>query len=204
MDAKTCMEKFQKIGVLNFATIGLDGSPQVRCISAIHYSENEMYFFTAPGKAFYDELIADGRVQILGYTKFKEMIRMSATAKQVEETERRKFIDIIFSEQPYLSNLYSGEKRYIGVIFVIKDAEIEYFNLGVNPIFRESYTIGNGKINFKGFEISENCISCGQCINVCPQSAITEGKPFKIDQTHCLHCGACRKVCPVNAVVKRG
>ena len=204
MDAKTCMEKFQKIGVLNFATIGLDGSPQVRCISAIHYSGNEMYFFTAPGKAFYDELIADGRVQILGYTKFKEMIRMSATAKQVEETERRKYIDIIFSEQPYLSNLYSGEKRYIGVIFVIKDAEIEYFNLGVNPIFRESYTIGNGKINFKGFEISENCISCGQCINVCPQSAITEGKPFKINQTHCLHCGACRKVCPVNAVLKRG
>ena len=111
MDAKTCMEKFQKIGVLNFATIGLDGSPQVRCISAIHYSENEMYFFTAPGKAFYDELIADGRVQILGYTKFKEMIRMSATAKPVDETERKKFIDIIFSEQPYLSNLYSGEKK---------------------------------------------------------------------------------------------
>ena len=168
MDAKTCMEKFQKIGVLNFATIGLDGSPQVRCISAIHYSENEMYFFTAPGKAFYDELIADSRVQILGYTKFKEMIRMSAAAKLVNETERRKFIDIIFSEQPYLSNLYSGEKRYIGVIFEIKDAEIEYFNLGVNPIFRESYTIGNGKINFKGFEISSNCISCGQCMNVCP------------------------------------
>ena len=204
MDVKTCMEKFQKIGVLNFATIGLDGSPQVRCISAIHYSENEMYFFTAPGKAFYDELIADSRVQILGYTKFKEMIRMSATAKLVNETERRKFIDIIFSEQPYLSNLYSGEKRYIGVIFVIKDAEIEYFNLGVNPIFRESYTIGNGKINFKGFEISSNCISCGKCMNVCPQSAITEGKPFKIDQTHCLHCGACSKVCPVNAILKRG
>lgn len=204
MDAKTCMEKFQKIGVLNFATIGLDGSPQVRCISAIHYSENEMYFFTAPGKAFYDELIADNRVQILGYTKFKEMIRMSAAAKLVDETERRKFIDIIFSEQSYLSNLYSGEKRYIGVIFVIKDAEIEYFNLGVNPIFRESYTIGNGKINFKGFEISSNCISCGQCMNVCPQSAITEGKPFKIDQTHCLHCGACSKVCPVNAILKRG
>ena len=204
MDAKTCMEKFQKIGVLNFATIGLDGSPQVRCISAIHYSENEMYFFTAPGKAFYDELIADNRVQILGYTKFKEMIRMSATAILVDETERKKFIDIIFSEQPYLSNLYSGEKRYIGVIFVIKDAEIEYFNLGVNPIFRKSYTIGNGKINFRGFEISENCISCGQCINVCPQSAITEGKPFNIDQTHCLHCGACRKVCPVSAILKRG
>lgn len=204
MDAKTCMEKFQKIGVLNFATIGLDGSPQVRCISAIHYTENEMYFFTAPGKAFYDELIADGRVQVLGYTKFKEMIRMSATAKQVGETARRKFIDIIFSEQPYLSNLYSGDKRYIGVIFVIKDAEIEYFNLGVKPIFRESYTIGNGKINFKGYEISDKCISCGQCRNACPQSAITEGEPFKIDQTHCLHCGACSKLCPVNAILKRG
>ena len=202
MDAKTCLEKYKHIGVLNFATVGMDGSPQVRCISAIHYEDNAMYFFTAPGKAFYDELIFDGRVQILGYTKFKEMIRTSAVAKLVDESERKKWIDIIFDEQPYLANLYAGEKRYIGVIFEIKDAEIEYFNLGVNPIFRELYTIGNGKINSKGYEISEKCIGCGQCSEACPQHAIDSGNPYVINQTHCLHCGACAKVCPANAVIK--
>ncbi|MDE6777465.1 MAG: 4Fe-4S binding protein [Oscillospiraceae bacterium] len=202
MDAKTCLEKYKRIGVLNFATVGMDGSPQVRCISAIHYEDNAMYFFTAPGKAFYDELIFDGRVQILGYTKFKEMIRTSAVAKLVDESERKKWIDIIFDEQPYLANLYADEKRYIGVIFEIKDAEIEYFNLGVNPIFRELYTIGNGKINSRGYEISEKCIGCGQCSETCPQHAIDSGNPYVINQTHCLHCGACAKVCPANAVIK--
>lgn len=202
MDAKTCLEKYKRIGVLNFATVGMDGSPQVRCISAIHYEDNAMYFFTAPGKAFYDELIFDGRVQILGYTKFKEMIRTSAVAKSVDESERKKWIDIIFDEQPYLANLYADEKRYIGVIFEIKDAEIEYFNLGVNPIFRELYTIGNGKINPRGYEISEKCIGCGQCSEACPQHAIDSGNPYVINQMHCLHCGACAKVCPANAVIK--
>lgn len=202
MDAKTCLEKYKRIGVLNFATVGMDGSPQVRCISAIHYEDNAMYFFTAPGKAFYDELIFDGRVQILGYTKFKEMIRTSTVAKLVDESERKKWIDIIFDEQPYLANLYAAEKRYIGVIFEIKDAEIEYFNLGVNPIFRELYTIGNGKINPRGYEISEKCIGCGQCSEACPQHAIDSGNPYVINQTHCLHCGACAKVCPASAVIK--
>lgn len=202
MDAKTCLEKYKRIGVLNFATVGMDGSPQVRCISAIHYEDNAMYFFTAPGKAFYDELIFDGRVQILGYTKFKEMIRTSAVAKLVDESERKKWIDIIFDEQPYLANLYASKKRYIGVIFEIKDAEIEYFNLGVNPIFRELYTIGNGKINPRGYEISKKCIGCGQCSEACPQHAIDSGNPYVINQTHCLHCGACAKVCPANAVIK--
>lgn len=33
MDAQTCLKKLQYVGVLNFATVGLDGAPQVRCIS---------------------------------------------------------------------------------------------------------------------------------------------------------------------------
>lgn len=45
MDAQTCLKKLQYVGVLNFATVGLDKSPQVRCISAVHYEPDALYFY---------------------------------------------------------------------------------------------------------------------------------------------------------------
>lgn len=205
MDEKICLQKLQYVGVLAFATADQYGNPQIRNISAIHYEPQGMYFFTAKGKAFCSELLNDGRVQILGYTKFKEMIRVSAKAVPAPETDQRKWIDTIFEEQLYLSNVYPDDIRLLaGIVFQITDAKIEYFNLGVNPIFRESYTIGNGHITFKGYQITDACIGCGKCLKNCPQRCIEMGKPYKIQQEHCLHCGNCQAVCPAKAVEKRG
>ena len=50
MDAKTCLQKLQYVGVLAFATVDKNGGPQIRNISAIHYEPETMYFFTAKGK----------------------------------------------------------------------------------------------------------------------------------------------------------
>lgn len=202
MDAKTCLKKMQFVGVLNVATVDEHSAPQIRCISAVHYDEDSLYFFTARGKNVAKELLTDGRVQILVYTKFKEMIRLSAKALPVADERQKTCIDTIFAEQPYLANLYPGEKRNIGICFEIKDASIEYFNLGVNPIFREVYTIGNGSAERKGYHITDNCIGCGKCLTVCPQSCIDKGNPapYNIRQNNCLHCGACFENCPIGAI----
>ena len=205
MDATTCLQKLQYVGVLAFATVDKNGGPQIRNISAIHYEPETMYFFTAKGKDFCRQLLSDGRVQILGYTKYKEMIRLSAKARPVSEVEQGKWIDAIFAEQPYLSNVYPGDTRKLaGIVFEIVDAEIEYFNLGVNSIFRESYTIGKGTVTGKGYQITDICIGCGTCAEHCPQRCIEAGTPYQIQQEHCLHCGNCHTVCPVQAVEKRG
>ena len=45
--------------------------------------------FTARSKNFCRELLADGRVQILGYTKHKEVIRLSARAFPVSPADMR-------------------------------------------------------------------------------------------------------------------
>lgn len=203
MDAQTCLKKLQCVGVLNFSTVGLDGTPQARCISAIHYTSDALYFFTARGKEFCRELLHDGQVQILAYTRYKEMIRVSAKAVPVPEAEQKRCIDLIFQEQPYLSNVYPGATREIGIVFVVQDMRIEYFHLGVKPIFRETYTLGKGKHTPKGYEITGECIGCGKCAQICPQQCVAPGTPYHIAQEHCLHCGNCFEQCPVQAVTKK-
>lgn len=192
------------VGVLAFATVDREGAPQIRNISAIHYEQDALYFFTARGKNFCRELMEDGRVQILCYTKYKEMIRLSGRAYAVDDSEQVKWRDSIFEEQSYLANVYPGDTKDIGIIFCIDKAEVEYFNLGVNPIFRETYHLGDFEIKEKGYFITDACIGCGTCKRNCPQRCINEGQPYRINQNHCLHCGNCYENCPVNAVKRRG
>jgi NAD-dependent dihydropyrimidine dehydrogenase PreA subunit len=80
---------------------------------------------------------------------------------------------------------------------------VEYFNLGVNPIFRETYILGNVNIKEKGYYITESCIGCGTCRKHCPQKCIEKGTTFVIRQEHCLHCGNCYENCPVKAVIRK-
>ncbi len=204
MDLKTCLKKMERVGVLAFATVDQEGAPQIRNISAIHYEKDAIYFFTARGKNFCRELQEDGRVQILCYTRYKEMIRMSGKAYAVAEEEQEKWRDLIFEEQPYLANVYPGDTRDIGIIFCIDQAEVEYFNLGVNPIFRETYSLGSVTLKKKGYHITEKCIGCGKCKRFCPQRCIDEGNPYVINQNHCLHCGNCYENCPVKAIERNG
>lgn len=204
MDLETCLKKMELVGVLAFATVDQEGAPQIRNISAIHYEKDAIYFFTARGKNFCRELQEDGRVQILCYTRYKEMIRMSGKAYAVAEEEQEKWRDLIFEEQPYLANVYQGDTRDIGIIFCIDQAEVEYFNLGVNPIFRETYSLGSVTLKKKGYHITEKCIGCGKCKRVCPQRCIDEGNPYVINQNHCLHCGNCYENCPVKAIERNG
>ena len=204
MDLETCLKKMELVGVLAFATVDQEGAPQIRNISAIHYEKDAIYFFTARGKNFCRELQEDGRVQILCYTRYKEMIRMSGKAYAVAEEEQEKWRDLIFEEQPYLANVYPGDTRDIGIIFCIDQAEVEYFNLGVNPIFRETYSLGSVTLKKKGYHITEKCIGCGKCKRVCPQRCIDEGNPYVINQNHCLHCGSCYENCPVKAIERNG
>jgi len=200
MDVMTCLKKLGYVGVLNFATVDEDGAPQVRNISAIHYEGTDIYFLTARGKYFASQLKRDGRVQILGYTRFKETIRLSGIALEVPEKEQRHWRDVLYQEQPYLENVYPGETKEIDTIYVIRDYSIEYFCLSTKPITRKYFAVGSAMIKPKGYRITDACIGCGTCQGVCPQQVITEGTPFVIDTKHCLQCGNCAENCPAQAI----
>lgn len=200
MDAMTCLKKLGYVGVLDFATVDEEGAPQVRNISAIHFEGTDIYFLTARGKYFASQLKRDGRVQILGYTKYKETIRLSGKAVEVPENEQKHWRDVLYQEQPYLENVYPGETKNIDTMFVIRDYTIEYFCLSTRPITREYFAVGNAQIKPKGYRITDACIGCGTCQGVCPQNVITEGSPYEIDANHCLQCGNCAENCPVQAI----
>lgn len=200
IDIETCIKKLWYVGVLDFATVDENGAPQVRNISAIHYEGTTLYFLTARGKSFARQLKADGQVQVLGYTKYKETIRLSGRAEEVPANEQLKWRNVMYQEQPYLENVYPGETKNIDTIFMLQDYTIEYFCLSTRPITRKYFTVGNAEQIRKGYYISEDCNGCGTCQTVCPQSCIEDGSPFRIQENHCLQCGNCFENCPVEAI----
>ena len=51
------------------------------------------------------------------------------------------------------------------------------------------------------YKISDECISCGSCVNECPVEAISAGDTqYQINADACLDCGACVNSCPIEAI----
>ncbi len=198
MNAQKCLEILREIKDVAFATVDENGFPQNRIIDVMVVEDEKLYFCTARGKDFYRQLMEHGQVAITGLNKEYQMVRLHGRAKRLDE--HKKWIDRIFAENPSMNGVYPNDSRYILEAFCIDEGEIEYFDLGREPIVREYYGIGAKLPAEKGFAITQNCIKCGKCEHNCPQKCIED---FVIDQAHCLHCGLCFEECPVGAVKRK-
>lgn len=202
MNAQDCLHLLRELRDVAFATVSPDGTPQVRIIDVMLVEEGRLYFCTARGKEFYEQLLATGQVAICGLTKDYKDIRLTGQARRLPE--QKLWIDRIFEANPGMNQVYPGESRYILEPFCVEAGELECFDLNVSPIQRETFSLGGVTPREKGFRISEDCIGCGTCAALCPQQAIDEGMPFQIRQQNCLHCGLCFESCPVQAILRRG
>lgn len=201
MNAQNCLEILREIKDVAFATVDGNGKPQVRIIDVMLVQEGGLYFCTSRGKDFYHQLEADGNVAVTGLNREYQMVRLNGRARKLDE--QKVWIDRIFDENPSMNDVYPGDSRYVLDPFVIDNGEVEFFDLGVSPIRRESFSLGAGEVTEKGFVITEDCIGCGRCKRECPQQCIEEGQPYRIRQEHCLHCGLCFENCPVQAILRR-
>lgn len=201
MNAENCLQILREIKDVAFATVE-NGLPQTRIIDVMLIDGKKLYFCTARGKNFYNQLITDGNVAVTGMNKKYQMIRLRGQVKKLNNN--KEWIDRIFEANPSMNEVYPNDSRYILEAFVIDNGQIEFFDLGVKPINRQYFSLGGDEIEHKVFFISDKCIGCGRCKRSCPQQCIESGNPYVIYQEHCLHCGLCVELCPTNSIIRKG
>ncbi|MDD3183950.1 MAG: 4Fe-4S binding protein [Anaerostipes sp.] len=191
----------EQIHSTTIATIGSDGYPQTRIIDMMLYDENGIYFITAKGKTFYEQLMQQKFVA-LSATKDKISISLHGRIKNIG-TEK---LNEIFETNTYMQKIYPDDTRSAIEVFCLYEAQGEYFDISdPSHIVRDTIVIGTPAIQKRGYYVGSGCIGCKLCYSVCPQKCIDIlQKPVVIDQNHCLHCGRCAEVCPKQIIEKRG
>lgn len=187
------------------ATVDDEGLPVTAAIDMMDSDENSLYFLTARGKSFYNRL---KKQQFLALTGIKGGNTMSSVAVsirgKVRELDYEK-IPELFEKNPYMHEIYPTERSMQALtVFQIYEGTGEWFDLSKKPIERAAFAFGGAENKEQGYFITDACIGCGSCVEVCPQNCInSSGIPYVIEQDHCLSCGNCMSVCPVNAVIRK-
>ena len=164
-----CFKQLREVIDATLSTVDKNGNPQSRIIDIMYIEDDRIYFLTARGKHVYEEILNHPQVSYLCLNNNKT-IRISGKAHKLDD--QKYWIDLMFDENKFLNNVYPGAARYILEPFCIEVGEMEFFDLTQNPIYRKSFTLGNGRITPKGFEITDVCVGCATCFGACPQHAI--------------------------------
>lgn len=201
MQAVDCLNILRAVKDVSFASVDAQGNPQVRIIDVMIVENEKLYFCTSRGKEFHRQILEHPIIAVTGMNTAYQMVRLQGEAVRLEQ--QNYWIERIFAENPSMKEVYPDKSRRILDAFVICDAQLEFFDLGKQPIERLYFSIGSKSEKKPGFLIQNTCIQCGSCMRECPQQCIAEGTPFIIRQNNCLHCGLCAEVCPIHAVIKR-
>lgn len=198
------LEMLQKtIHTTIMATIDSEGKPYTCAIDMMLLEDEKLYFLTARGKSLYQRLIDHPTVALTGLKSEDTMSSIAISLQgKVKNIGYQKLIDI-FEENQYMKEIYPDEKsRNILEVFEIYEYKGEYFDLSQKPIFRQSFS-NKSSIQNHGYYVTNDCIGCQRCYDVCPQKCIDFSiQPVKINLNHCLHCGKCQETCPTQAIIK--
>lgn len=187
------------------ATVDDDGLPVTAAIDMMDTDGDSLYFLTARGKGFYDRL---NKRRFLAITAIKGEDTMSSVAISIRGKVRELGYDKIpelFEKNPYMHEIYPTEESMRALsVFQIHEGSGEWFDLSRKPIERASFTFGGADQREEGYFITDACVGCQSCVEVCPQQCIDASSvPLVIRQDHCLRCGNCMKACPAGAVLTR-
>lgn len=194
--AKKYIDLFRKVKIASAATVDEKGQPQTRIINVMIATDDGMYIVTSRGKPFHKQLVDTGMVALSAMCPDTQSLKFLGKCRVVGTD----WLDEVFVQNPGMNEVYPGETRYALDCFLIYEGHGEWFDLARYPINRETFAYGGDEEEVCGFEITDNCISCGICAQNCPQKCISEGAPYKIEKSHCLQCGSCFEKCPAGAV----
>jgi len=206
MEAKNYLKYIvDEIHTVIVATVDSEGLPVTAAIDMMDADDSSLYFLTAKGKNLYDRL---SDKKFLAFTAMKGEDTMSRVAVSIRGKVRElgnEKIPKLFEKNKYMYEIYpTAESRQALTVFQIYEGNGEWFDLSKKPIERANFVFGNTIQEISGYFITDKCIGCNKCVEVCPQNCIiTDSVPYVIEQNHCLHCGNCFTVCPVGAVERR-
>lgn len=137
----------EEIHSTTVATIGADGHPQTRVIDMMLWDENGVYFLTAKGKAFYEQLSEQGYIA-LSAVKGKISISLRGKIRNIGSEK----LDDIFEKNSYMQSIYPGDTRSALEVFCLYEADGEYFDIS-DPahIMRDSIVIGGVSSSHSGY-----------------------------------------------------
>ncbi|MDE4907464.1 4Fe-4S binding protein [Methanogenium marinum] len=190
-------ELMHEIRDLCFATCD-NNKPEVRIIDLMDIRGDAIYFLTARGKHFYKQLMKNPEIAISGMNKDYISVRAKGCAKKAETEVRMSVLD----KNPHIKEMY-GDAVSILEVFYIDAGAGEIFDLSTPKPKRLRFGFGGKEPEKSAYYISDACIECGQCQEICPEDAIEEGTPYRINECVCLECGMCSEICPEEAVKYR-
>lgn len=182
------------------ATIGADGRPQTRIIDMMLWDAQGVYFLTAKGKTFFQQLM-EQRFVAVSATKDKKAVSLRGKVRSIGCEK----LDEIFEKNAYMQAIYPRDTRDALEVFHLYEAEGEFFDISdPSSVTRASIVIGGARSTESDYFVGDGCIGCKLCYAACPQRCIDVSRiPAVIDQAHCLHCGRCAEACAQRAIEQK-
>ena len=195
---KQAFEMLRKIKSVVISTVK-DGEPQSRIIDIMHYDESGIYFLTCDTKPFYRQLTENKKIAVTGITSDYIQVRLTGAVKALAP----EMLEQLFKENPSMAELFPDKGEHGNfIVFQLYKGKGEIFDLSgkLNKMNRKRFAFGGETVHEAGCVITDKCIACGECKDVCPFNAISEGEIYRINPEFCDECGICYRVCPAEAI----
>ena len=206
MTAKECFELLVKqIHVTALAAAGEDGLPVICVTDAVYADENGLYFLTEKDGDF-GKLLKKGAYAVCSGIKAESPASGTAvTARGKVIEEGAALLPQIFSEQAYLAEKYPDRKALAVICMTAGSGEWASLSGGERGSFAfgAAETEQAAEPQAGGYFVTDSCVCCGACADVCPAGAIDLGDSAVIRSADCLQCGTCADTCPVGAIEQR-
>ncbi|MFI3290358.1 MAG: 4Fe-4S binding protein [Opitutales bacterium] len=223
MNIKEIYEYAHKIGALTFSTIYKD-EVHSRIAHFNGYDDEGIYFRTMANKPYGKQLKSTKKVTVCGNFggeilnkddigaipdfatgySFRLIgdIRKVTAEEIIEKAKTNKFLELAKKDIENYPQMADGN-------YIIYKAKGEIFNydfskkLSPYKLNRQRFAFGGASVNPCGVKITDDCISCGRCEEVCSFSAIEyAGSKYEVNPAHCDDCGSCMLECPVGAIIE--
>lgn len=157
----------------------------------------DIYFIMTCGqdignaKKYVQRLCAQKQLTLLGCAQLVMPENYIAMFPVPDETEANA---IIKKSLPQLSELSEAIRTKAALPDVPVTLAGRFCSSAVNKVFYALF------VHDKKFTVSDACIGCGKCSDVCPLNNIRLIKHQPVWQGHCTHCMACICKCPAMAI----